>query len=175
VKNSSVYHDAVLRTAQDMCVAAKTAPKGRGVDHIETVVLSGAEVLEPLAERMKAIGEEGGAAFFVRDAANVLNSEAVVLIGTALSQRGVPLCGMCGYKDCAASKSAGGICTFDVTDLGIAVGSAVSLAADRRVDNRVMFSIGKAAVELGFFESEVKIAYGIPLSVKGKSPYFDRG
>jgi uncharacterized ferredoxin-like protein len=38
-----------------------------------------------------------------------------------------------------------------------------------------MFSIGKAAVELGLFESEVKIAYGMPLSVKGKSPYFDRG
>lgn len=175
MKENNSYHEAALRTAQDMCMAARTAPKGRGVDHIETVVLSGVEVLRPLAERMKAIGEEGGAAFFVRDAGNVLNSEAVVLIGTALAQRGVPLCGMCGYKDCGLSKAAGGICTFDVTDLGIAVGSAVSLAADRRVDNRVMFSIGKAAVELGLFESEVRIAYGIPLSVKGKSPYFDRG
>lgn len=174
MKNNNVYHEAVLRTAQDMCVAAKTAPKGRGVDHIETVVLTG-EDLGPLAERMKAIGESSGAAFFGRDAGNVLGSEAVVLIGTTLSQRGVAACGMCGYEDCAKSKAAGGICTFDVTDLGIAVGSAVSLAADRRVDNRVMFSIGKAAVELGLFEGEVKIAYGMPLSAKGKSPFFDRG
>ncbi|SCZ76265.1 ferredoxin domain-containing protein [Acidaminobacter hydrogenoformans] len=174
MKNNNVYHEAVLRTAQDMCVAAKTAPKGRGVDHVEAMVLTG-EDLGPLAERMKAIGEASGAAFFGRDAGNILGSEVVVLIGTTLSQRGVPACGMCGYEDCAKSKAAGGICTFDVTDLGIAVGSAVSLAANRRVDNRVMFSIGKAAVELGLFESDVKIAYGMPLSVKGKSPFFDRG
>lgn len=171
---NNVYLEAVLRTAQDMCVAAKTAPKGRGVDQIETAVVSGDE-LKALAARMRTIGEAGGAAFFVRDSGNVLNSEVVVLIGTALSQRGVPLCGFCGYENCGACRTAGGICAIDVTDLGIAVGSAVSLAADRRVDNRVMFTIGKAAMELGFFKGDIKIAYGIPLSVKGKNPFFDRG
>jgi uncharacterized ferredoxin-like protein len=168
------YEESVLRTAQSMCVAAKTAPKGKGVDHLETVVLSGDE-LTPLIEHMQKIGDENGVAFFVRDAKNVRNSVAVVLIGTALSQRGVPLCGFCGFEDCAASLAGGGICTFDVTDLGIAVGSAVSIAADARVDNRVMFSIGKAAMALKYFKTDVRIAYGIPLSVKGKSPYFDRG
>jgi uncharacterized ferredoxin-like protein len=38
-----------------------------------------------------------------------------------------------------------------------------------------MFSIGKAALNIGIFEEEVKIAYGIPLSISGKSPFFDRG
>ena len=37
-------------------------------------------------------------------------------------------------------------CVFNTGDLNLAIGSAVSLAADLRVDNRVMFSIGKAAI-----------------------------
>ena len=71
--------------------------------------------------------------------------------------------------------AAGGTCSFNAGDLGIAVGSAVSRAADLRIDNRIMYSAGKAALELGFLGSEVAIAYGIPLSVSGKSPFFDRG
>jgi glycerol-3-phosphate dehydrogenase subunit C len=39
-------------------------------------------------------------------------------------------------------------CAFNSHDLGIAVGSAVSIAADFHADNRVMYSLGKAAVEL---------------------------
>ena len=33
---------------------------------------------------------------------------------------------------------------------------------------------GKAAIELGIFGDDVLIAYGIPLSAKGKNPFFDR-
>jgi uncharacterized ferredoxin-like protein len=54
-------------------------------------------------------------------------------------------------------------------DTARAVGSAVSMAVDRRIDNRVFFSAGRAAVNL-----KVRIAYGIPLSVGPKSPFFDR-
>jgi uncharacterized ferredoxin-like protein len=52
--------------------------------------------------------------------------------------------------------------------------SAVSVAMDHRVDNRIMYSAGKAAIEAGLFGPEVKIAYGIPLSATGKNPFFDR-
>jgi uncharacterized ferredoxin-like protein len=38
----------------------------------------------------------------------------------------------------------------------------------------VMFSAGKAAVSLGLLGAEVRVAYGIPLSVSGKNPFFDR-
>ena len=46
-------------------------------------------------------------------------------------------------------------------------------AADKRVDNRVMFSAGAAALELGWL-GQAGIAMGIPLSARGKSIYFDR-
>lgn len=58
-------------------------------------------------------------------------------------------------------------------DLGIAVSSAVSAAAMDKVDNRVMFSIGKAAAEMGYAENVLRL--GIPLSVSGKNIFFDRG
>jgi uncharacterized ferredoxin-like protein len=37
-----------------------------------------------------------------------------------------------------------------------------------------MYSAGKAAIELGLLGTEVKVAYGIPLSATGKNPFFDR-
>jgi len=58
-------------------------------------------------------------------------------------------------------------------DMGIALGSACAVAADARVDNRIMFSAGKAAMEMGYADGDV-LWNGIPLSVSGKSPFFDR-
>jgi uncharacterized ferredoxin-like protein len=54
------------------------------------------------------------------------------------------------------------------------MGSAVSLAADRRVDNRIMYTVGQAVLALGLFPPEVKMIFGIPLSATSKSPFFDR-
>ena len=71
-------------------------------------------------------------------------------------------------------KKAGGVCAFNLSDLGIAVGSAVSLAADNRVDNRVMYSAGRGAVELGLLPDKIRVCYGIPLHATSKSIYFDR-
>ncbi len=59
-------------------------------------------------------------------------------------------------------------------DLGIAVGSAASVAMDERVDNRIMHSVGKAAVDLKLLGEDVKIAYGIPLYIGSKNVFFDR-
>jgi uncharacterized ferredoxin-like protein len=42
------------------------------------------------------------------------------------------------------------------------------------MDNRVMFSIGRACLDLRWFDETVKQALGIPLSVTGKNPFFDR-
>jgi len=47
------------------------------------------------------------------------------------------------------------------------------MATDYRVDNRIMFTIGKAASSLGLL-GDHKLIMGIPLSVSGKSPFFDR-
>lgn len=168
-----IEKEALLQVAHNMCVAARTAPKGRGIDNIVTAIATD-EDKDRVADKINEIGEREDIAFFIRDSKNVKNSQAVVLIGVKYSSRGVPYCGFCGYENCAEKQKNSGICAFDITDLGIAVGSAASIAADRRVDNRVMFTIGKAALELGLLGEDVKMVYGIPLSASGKSVYFDR-
>ena len=83
-------------------------------------------------------------------------------------------CQFCGFENCKACLDAGGKCAYTAMDLGIAIGAAVSVAADARVDNRVMFSAGRAAMEMKLLGEKVCQMVGIPLSVSGKSPFFDR-
>jgi uncharacterized ferredoxin-like protein len=61
-----------------------------------------------------------------------------------------------------------------MTDLGIAVGSAVKTAQIHNVDNRIMYSGGVAAHNLGLFSKECTVVYAIPLSATGKNIFFDR-
>lgn len=165
--------EGILEVARRMCIAARTAPKGKGADQLVTAVLTGEEK-EQIAREMQRVGETTDTAFFVRDAGNVRTAGALVLLGTRVKTLGIPNCGFCGFKDCADNERHGGICVFNTGDLGIAVGSAVSVAADCRVDTRVMFSAGRAALNLKTLGTDVRIAWGIPLSVSGKSPFFDR-
>jgi uncharacterized ferredoxin-like protein len=169
----NMERDGLLEVARRICIAARTAPKGKGTDNLVTMVLTGSEKDE-IAREMQRIGEETGVAFFVRDANCLRSAGALVLLGTKFNTLGVANCGFCGFKDCAENEENNGICAFNIGDLGIAIGSAVSVAADARVDNRVFFSAGRAAVNLKTLGPEVKIAYGIPLSVGGKSIFFDR-
>jgi len=170
---TNMESEGLLEVARRMCIAARTAPKGRGTDNLVTMVLTGAEK-DQIAEEQHRIGEQTGVAFFIRDAGNVRSAGALVLLGTTIETLGIPNCGFCGFKDCAENKKNNGVCAFNTGDLGIAIGSAVSVAADSRVDNRVFFSAGRAALNLKILGPEVKIAYGIPLSVSGKSIFFDR-
>ena len=174
--SNQTEESALLATAAAMCAAARTAPKGKGVDLIETLVLTGAEK-DALADKMDEIArrEFGGnpTCWYFRDAANLRTAGAVVLIGVRKESRGIPFCSFCGFENCAACKQAGGTCAFATIDMGIAIGSACAVAADARVDNRVMFSAGKAAAEMGYLEGDV-LWNGIPLSISGKSPFFDR-
>ena len=57
-------------------------------------------------------------------------------------------------------------------DLGIAIGSAVKMASDLNMDNRIMASVGRAAAKMGIMKADE--VQGIPLSVKGKNIFFDR-
>ncbi len=166
---------AVLATAAKMCAAARTAPKAKGLDHIETLVLTGADK-DALADKMHEVAarEFGDApSTFHRDAENLRAAAAVVLIGIHPARRGLAYCSLCGFESCAACSEAKGRCCFDGIDLGIALGSAAAAAADERVDSRIMYTVGKAAEEMGYVEGPV-IWHGIPLSVTGKSIFFDR-
>lgn len=165
--------DAILRVADSMVAAAKTAPKGSGKDKVVAIVIIGDEK-EALANTMEELAVEYDEAFIKRDAGNVRSCEAVVVIGVKEEPFGLDNCHMCGFKNCTEMKKAGTNCVFNITDLGIAIGSAVSIAADNRIDNRVMYSIGKAAIKLAYFSSNVKVCYGIPLYTGSKSIFFDR-
>ena len=69
-----------LDIAQKMLVAARTAPKGKGIDVVECAVIDGDD-LETLACTMEAIGEERGHQFVLLAAGCVRNSLDVVLVG----------------------------------------------------------------------------------------------
>lgn len=167
--------ETVLEVAKKMMAAARTAPKAKGIDNLSIAICTDEEIKKISQKMIEMVDEEGHPEFFKRDAGNLLNSDALVLIGTSFTPIGVQKCGQCGLESCKDNTDNPNIpCAFNVGDLGIAVGSAVSIAADNRVDNRVMYSVGKAAEALGLFSNDVKIIHGIPLSVKGKSPFFDR-
>jgi len=163
---------ALMDVARAMAVAARTAPKARGVDEIVTLLVTGEEI-GMLADEMLRVGKEKNITFFSRDSLNIRNVKAVLIVGVKNKPRAVPNCGNCGHADCTSNTKADGVCALCIVDLGIALGSAVSIAADHRVDTRIMFSIGKAALTLGFMD-DVHQAYGLPLSSSGKNPFFDR-
>lgn len=165
--------DAVLQVGRQMLTAAITAPKAHGDDHIEAFLITGDEKAT-LANHMRDIYEETGADFFKRDAGNVDASECVLILAAKNEPILLGDCGFCGFKNCGELKKAGGNCAMNVSDLGIAVGSAVSIAADNRIDCRVMFSAGQAALRMGFLDPGDRVCYGIPLSATTKSIFFDR-
>jgi len=163
--------DAGLQVARLMAAAAVTAPKARGIDNLVVKILQGDEIKQ-LAQAMRDNAPEAWP-FFHRDAANVEDSQALVLIGTRLSPLGLD-CGYCGFPSCEECKGMKGICTFNPGDLGIALGSAASVAARHHIDNRIMFSAGWTAVKTDLLGADVRIAHAIPLSISGKNIFFDR-
>jgi uncharacterized ferredoxin-like protein len=178
--------NAVKTVASLMALAARTAPKGKGVDTICIRVLTGKEVTA-LATRLSELGEVHGIGFFLRDAKNISACDACVLIGATGDTPAGINCGACGYATCAgmtkAAKKqktkkttffAGPNCAIRMADLGIALGSAVKTAQVHNVDNRIMYSGGVAAMELGLLGPDCTVAYAIPLSATGKNIFFDR-
>ena len=77
-------------------------------------------------------------------------------------------------REPAATDYQGPNCAVRMTDLGIAAGSAVKTAQIHNVDNRLMFTGGVAARDLGLLGRECTVAYAIPLSATGKNIFFDR-
>ncbi len=170
---NQISKNALKDTAEFMCVAARTAPKARGTDNLEVAIIDDDGTKEKLVQKMKEIGKRNERPGFLRDADNIKDVKYIVIIGTKVKTIGLN-CGFCGYKNCAELEKSEGVCIYNSLDLGTAIGSAVGIAADFHVDNRVMYSIGKAAIEAGLLAKDIKIALGIPLSATGKNPFFDR-
>lgn len=165
--------ESILEVAKQMMIAARTAPKGKGIDNLEIITLQGEE-LATLSAKMRELSEINGFKFFLRDADNVDMADAVVVVGTRYGVFGLD-CGFCGFPTCAEKIATGEDipCAFNTTDLGIAIGSAASVAMDHRVDTRIMYSAADGVLKLGWL-GDCKAAFAILMSSTGKNPFFDR-
>jgi uncharacterized ferredoxin-like protein len=173
----------VLETlAKSILLAARTAPKTRGEDDIVTALVEKGDI-EILASTMEKVGDKksaGIASVFKRDAANLRNAGAVILIGVKTRGAAGFDCRACGFETCAdmlkqqkvEAEFTGPHCMLKYADLGVAVGAAAAKAKDLCIDNRVMYTIGAAARASGLLDADV--TFGIPLSVTGKNIFFDR-
>lgn len=164
---------AAQHVAAFMLAAARTAPKTRGIDNIRTAAIGDEPTRKTLIAKMREIAAKENRPSLARDAGNIEQSPAIVLIGVEANTAGLN-CGFCGKPTCEALEESGGVCSFNSIDLGIATASAAEAAGRYHMDNRVMYSIGRASLDLGLLGPKVKQALGIPLSVTGKNPFFDR-
>jgi len=171
-KYENITRSALKNIAELMCVSARTAPKTRGKDNLFITILSGADKAK-IIKRMKLIAKRDNRPSCERDSENIKAADEIVVIGTKKEVLGLN-CGFCGYRNCEELSKTHGICAYNSMDLGIGLGSAAALAAGAHIDNRLMFSIGKAAIECGILGSNVIQAIGIPLSATGKNIFFDR-
>lgn len=167
-----------------MAAAARTAPKAGGKDFLEIVVVSREDDLRQIAEAMRKYApESSNEAYWLRDAANIENSQALVLVGLKEPVTAGYDCGGCGWPTCAEFAKnrrledkemgyTGPHCVMRMMDIGVALSSAAKAASLLNVDNRVQQRVGATARALGFIKAEVVM--GIPAGVTGKSIYFDR-
>ncbi len=177
-------NQAATLAAQLMAAAARTAPKAGGKDFLEIVIVEKPEDLGRIAEAMAAHAPQStNEAYWLRDAANCAQAQALLLVGLGRFSVAGYDCGACGFSTCkefvkarqAQDKTmgyAGPHCAMRLMDVGVALSSAVKTASILSIDNRVQQRVGATARALGFIDAEVVM--GIPLGVYGKSPFFDR-
>lgn len=165
-----IRHEYVLQAVRQMMTAARTAPKGKGIDIIEVAMVTD-EDIKRLSEELVIMSGETGLKFFLRDADNILQAEAIMIVGTRQQVHGLN-CAHCGFPTCVEKPEAVP-CAINSVDVGIAIGSACATAADLRLDTRVMFSAGLAAQRLGML-GDCKCVMAIPVSASSKNPFFDR-
>lgn len=170
---TELEQQAAVQVAALMAAAARTSPKTRGIDNIRVLAIDDEPGKQRIIAKMKEIARMENRPSMERDANNIAAAPALLVIGAETNPAGLN-CGFCGQATCESLEAAGGVCVFNSIDLGIATCSAAEIAGRFHVDNRVMYSIGRACLDLRLFGGKVKQALGIPLSITGKNPFFDR-
>lgn len=174
IREESIRTENLRDIANKMLIAARTAPKGRGEDNLVLALIEQPDI-NTIADKLLDMGRKYDLLAFVRDSESIRLASCLVLLGTKIKPLGLKRCGMCGFKNCQEKNNHPDIpCVFNTGDLGIALGSAVSVASQHRVDNRIMYTVGQVVLELKLLEQDVKIVYAIPLSATSKNPFFDR-
>jgi uncharacterized ferredoxin-like protein len=167
-----------------MAASAMTAPKAGGKDCLEIIALTDPEDLKRVADEMRKYAHNSSKEnYWHRDAANIENAQGVLLIGLAGPVTAGYDCGGCGFRTCKEFEDerelkefemgyTGPHCIMRMMDIGVALASAAKQASLFNVDNRVQQRVGAAARALGYINCEV--AMGIPVSISGKSIFYDR-
>lgn len=170
--------ESIEIVADLMTLSAQTAPKTRGEDELEYKVLTD-EHKDMVAKEMMKISQEQNNPGFARDGKNVMDSQALLLVGVKSHTSCGFECKACGFESCGdfdstetEGKFNGPNCPFRILDMGIALGSAVKTAAIHNVDNRIMYRVGVAVMRLGIMDCN--FIMGVPLSASGKNIFFDR-
>lgn len=166
----NIRNENIKSIAKKLMTAARTAPKTRGIDNL-VVAMATDDTIIKISDKMKQLAVDRGMNFLNCDALNILQCGAIILFGTKIN----PLrlnCGACGFPSCN-TKPQTVPCFFNANDMGIAIGSAASLAADFRVDSRVMFSVGQAVMALNLMP-ECSMVLALPIAAKEKNVFFDR-
>ncbi len=170
--------EGIETVAKLMAISAKTAPKAKGQDFIDVKILKKEEIRR-LGNEMIEYGKSMNNKGYIRDGNNILESEAVILIGLKNHSPLGTDCGGCGFSckeikiGSKNKKFKGPNCVHRIIDLGIALGSAAKTASIHNVDNRIMYRAGHIARKIGLMNANM--IYAIPLATRGKNIYFDRG
>ena len=97
-----IRHEYVLQAVRQMMTAARTAPKGKGIDIIEVAMVTD-EDIKRLSEELVIMSGETGLKFFLRDADNILQAEAIMIAGTRQQVQGLN-CAHCGFPTCVEKR-----------------------------------------------------------------------
>jgi len=90
-----IRHEYVLQAVRQMMTAARTAPKGKGIDIIEVAMVTD-EDIKRLSEELVIMSGETGLKFFLRDADNILQAEAIMPAGSGFELRALRVSDLCG-------------------------------------------------------------------------------
>ncbi len=165
-----IREEQAIDIAKKMMVAARTAPKGKGVDIIECAVVSGEDIAR-ISEELEQLFAETNMKFYLRDANNIKQALCIVLVGTREHAQGLN-CARCGYATCD-KRPEGVPCEINSVDVGIALGAACAKASDYFEYTGVMFSAGMSAARCCMLPGCAQV-YAIPISISSKNPFFDR-
>jgi uncharacterized ferredoxin-like protein len=174
-----------------MALAAHTAPKSFAMDCLE-VEISSESAKKSIVSTMRSLGELKSASAktdnkakaisldWSSDAEAIEKSDGILLIGIRGTVAPGVNCGACGFPSCAEMVTApraegdfpGPFCMYRLLDLGIAVSSAVGVAANHFLDNRMFQKVGIAAIKLNLLQCAPII--GIGVSSSAKNIFFDR-
>ena len=90
MKNSNELEMAAVKdVAEFMAVTARTAPKTRGIDNIETIAIDDEPAKKKLCDKMREIAKRENRPSMERDANSIQDSPVILVIGVKSNPAGL--------------------------------------------------------------------------------------